>query len=149
MAIAQQEKSLSTMLAGRWDQASRKVVSLAEMFPAGEIELCPAAGARTLGGVLRHVAFWNQYVADFLRGQAADDTGNELPSQEYATKADIVQALKHASQEASAALRERKSLLDSEAVELVLSFIEHTSEHYGQMVVYARMAGIVPPASHT
>lgn len=27
------------------------------------------------------------------------------------------------------------------------SFIEHSAEHYGQLVVYYRLAGIVPPES--
>jgi len=29
----------------------------------------------------------------------------------------------------------------------LVSFIEHSGEHYGQLVVYARLNGIVPPAS--
>jgi uncharacterized damage-inducible protein DinB len=31
--------------------------------------------------------------------------------------------------------------------EMLVTFIEHNSEHYGQLVVYARLNGIVPPAS--
>ena len=37
--------------------------------------------------------------------------------------------------------------LSPEAAELLVSFIEHNCEHYGQLVVYARLSGIVPPAS--
>jgi hypothetical protein len=33
------------------------------------------------------------------------------------------------------------------AAELWMSFISHSSEHYGQLVVYYRLNGIVPPAS--
>jgi hypothetical protein len=29
----------------------------------------------------------------------------------------------------------------------IVSFIEHSGEHYGQLVMYARLNGIVPPAS--
>jgi hypothetical protein len=29
----------------------------------------------------------------------------------------------------------------------MVSFIEHSGEHYGQLVMYARLAGVVPPAS--
>jgi hypothetical protein len=35
---------------------------------------------------------------------------------------------------------------DADADTLV-TFIEHAGEHYGQLVVYARLLGIVPPAS--
>ena len=30
---------------------------------------------------------------------------------------------------------------------MVVTFIEHNCEHYGQLVVYARLNQIVPPAS--
>jgi uncharacterized damage-inducible protein DinB len=29
----------------------------------------------------------------------------------------------------------------------MVSFIEHGGEHYGQLVMYARINGVVPPAS--
>jgi hypothetical protein len=38
---------------------------------------------------------------------------------------------------------------ESKITELVATFLEHTSEHYGQLAVYARMKAIVPPASRT
>jgi len=28
-----------------------------------------------------------------------------------------------------------------------MTFVEHTAEHYGQLAVYGRLIGIVPPAS--
>jgi uncharacterized damage-inducible protein DinB len=149
MAIAQQEKALTTILIGRWEQASRKISELAEVLPADKFESRPVAGTRTFGEVLRHVAFWNQYVADSLRGKEADDTTNELPFASYPTKASVLEALKRGSEDAASALRERQALLDLKAAELVMTFIEHTSEHYGQMVVHVRLMGIVPPASRT
>jgi len=39
--------------------------------------------------------------------------------------------------------------LSAESAELLVTFIEHNCEHYGQLVVHARLNGIVPPASHT
>jgi len=44
-------------------------------------------------------------------------------------------------------LKQIPSGLSSEQSEMLVSFIEHNSEHYGQLVVYARLNGIVPPAS--
>jgi len=32
-------------------------------------------------------------------------------------------------------------------VDTMISFIEHSGEHYGQLVMYARLNGVVPPAS--
>ena len=147
MAIAQQQKALPAMLAERWEQASRKIAELGESFPEDKMESRPAPGARTPGEVFRHVAFWNQYVADTLRGKPADDSTNELPLAGYPTKAAVLEALRRTSEDAAAALRERETSLDSKAAELVMAFVEHTSEHYGQLVVYARLMGIVPPSS--
>ncbi len=105
------------------------------------------SGVRPYGAVLRHVAFWNRYVADSLRGKKVDDTSNELPLAEYSTKASALEALKQSSEAVGSALRDQKTPLDPKAVELIVTFIEHTSEHYGQLVVYSRLMGIVPVAS--
>ena len=149
MAKAQQQDELTTLLAGRWEQASRKVTELADEFPANQFESRPLAGIRTFGEVLRHIAFWNQYVADSLRGKETNDTTNELPLAGYSTKSSILEELRRGLADVAAALREHEAALDLKAAELVMTFIEHTSEHYGQLVVYGRLKGIVPPASRT
>jgi uncharacterized damage-inducible protein DinB len=64
-------------------------------------------------------------------------------------KAAVLEALKQSSEDVVRALRDRNGPVDSKAAELLVTFIEHTSEHYGQLVVYARLKGIVPPASRT
>jgi len=144
-AKAAQKETLSTILIGRWEQTGRKLATLAQEFPEAQYESTPADGVRTFGDVLRHVAFWNQYVADTARGKTADETSNELPKTQYATKARIIEVLERSTAEAGAALR--KAELEPKTAEMVVSFIEHMSEHYGQLVVYARLNGIVPPAS--
>jgi hypothetical protein len=55
------------------------------------------------------VAFWNRYVADCARGKKADDTANELPKDEFSTKARIVSAVKQSAADAARALREKSS----------------------------------------
>ena len=147
MATAHAENTLAISLATRWEQASRKVTELAEAFPAEKFESEMVPGTRTFGAVLRHIAFWNQYVADSLRGKKADDSLNELPRADYAEKDGILKAVQRTSDDAMAALHERQAGFDLKAAEMVMAFIEHTAEHYGQMAVYARLLGIVPPAS--
>ena len=46
-----------------------------------------------------------------------------------------------------AALRAQPVSANGKTLELILTFLEHNSEHYGQLAVYARLMGIVPPAS--
>ena len=142
-----QKETLSTMLIGRWEQVGQKLATLAEEFPEAKYESAPAAGIRAVGDVLRHVAFWNQYAAETARGKKADESANELPKAKYSTKAKVIDALKHSTSEAAAALREHKGGLEPKTAEMVVAFIEHVSEHYGQLAVYARLNGIVPPAS--
>ena len=93
VAKAEQGNALTTLLADRWEQVSRKIERLADILPEDEIEHAPVNGIRTYGAVLRHVAFWNQYVADCLNGKTADDTSNELPLAQYSTKTSALAAL--------------------------------------------------------
>lgn len=148
-ASMQEQRGLTAVLAERWEQASRKVAELAEAIPANEFDARPLEGIRSLSDVLRHVAFWNQYVADTLNGKEANDAANELPIAGYSTKGSIVAELKGTAIHVATALRERQSPLDLKTTELILTFVEHTSEHYGQLVVYTRLIGIIPPASRT
>ena len=145
----QQQVELTTVLTGRWEHACRKVAELAEVIPADEFDSRPLEGIRTFGEVLRHLAFWNQYVADTLNGKQAEDAANELPAAEYSTKARILEAFQRTAADVSQVLRQYGRQLDSKAAELIMTFVEHTSEHYGQLVVYARLMGILPPASRT
>ena len=146
-AKSTQKETLSTMLIGRWENIARKITTLAEEFPEEKFEHRPLESIRTLGDVLRHLAFWNQYVADSLSGKQGDDSSNEVPLVNYPTKARIVEVLERNSREAVAALRKHPSDLDLKTVELMITFIEHSCEHYGQLVVYSRLMGITPPAS--
>jgi uncharacterized damage-inducible protein DinB len=145
----QQQETLATALVKRWEQSYRKVAELAGVIPADEFDSRPLTGIRSINEILRHVAFWNQYVADALRGGKADDTGNELPATACASKASILEALKRTSADVVTTLREHHGPIDLKATELIMTFVEHTSEHYGQLVVYTRLMGIVPPASRT
>jgi len=146
-AKAEQGNALTTLLADRWERVSRKIESLADILPEDGIEHAPVNGIRTYGAVLRHVAFCNQYVANRLSGKTTDDTSDELPLAQYSTKASALAALQRSSAAVGAALRGRKTSLDPKTSELIVTFLEHTSEHYGQLVVYSRLMGFVPVTS--
>jgi uncharacterized damage-inducible protein DinB len=149
MTAKTQQDALTAVLIEGWEKASRKLEELADAVPENAFDSRRATDIRSVSEVLRHVAFWNQYVADTLKGKQADDTGNELSPASCPTKASILKALKQSSGDAAAALRERQGPVDGKTAELIVSFVEHTSEHYGQLAVYARLMGIVPPASRT
>jgi uncharacterized damage-inducible protein DinB len=142
-----QTPTVSTVLVSRWEQVGKKLENLADAFPEEKYNWKPVDTSRTIGEVLRHVAFWNQFVADSARGKKADDSANELPAAKYATKARIIDALRQTAADVASVLKEDHAVLDPQTAELVVTFLEHTSEHYGQLAVYARLNGVVPPAS--
>jgi DinB superfamily len=142
-----QQETVSAKLIGRWEQVCQKLTALAEEVPENKFDYRPVQVVRTFADVLRHVAFWNQYVADSARGRKGDDTANELSRDGYSTKTRIVDALKRSAADAADALKGNASGLSPEMAEMVVTFIEHNCEHYGQLVVYARLNRIVPPAS--
>lgn len=141
------EDQITVKLIERWEQVCQKMEQLAEVIPDPKFDYRPAETARTVAEVLRHVAFWNQYVADRTRGKKADNSTNEIPKDQFSTKVQIMTALKSSAAEASNTLREKSSGLREEIAEMLVTFIQHNCEHYGQLAVYARLNGIVPPAS--
>ena len=141
------DPTLRDVLLRHWSDIGEKVIKMAEEFPEDKYEFRPAAGVRTFGDQLRHVAFWNGFVARNARGEKADGKLNELPKAEYGTKAKVVAALKSSFADATAQLKNGPVAPSPKLTDLWVSFTEHSGEHYGQMVVYYRLNGIVPPAS--
>jgi hypothetical protein len=138
------ENTRDVLLAG-WIHLGEKVVKLADEFPEDKYDYKPVDTVRSFADVLRHVAFWNEYVAKAARGEKPDGRQNELPKAQFATKAAIVAALKSSLAMAASELRSSSPAPEPRATGLWMSFISHSSEHYGQLVVYFRMNGLVPP----
>lgn len=142
-----QEKVLRDVLLGGWTEINQKVVQMAENFPEEKYEFRATKDVRTFADVLRHVAFWNDWVVKNVRGEKPDGKANELPKAQYSTKAQIVAALKKSVDAGVAQLKASAATPPANATADWMSFISHTSEHYGQLVVYYRLNGLVPPAS--
>jgi uncharacterized damage-inducible protein DinB len=143
------EPVMRDFLVQQWNEVGEKIIKMAEEFPEDKYEFRPVAGVRTFGDVLRHVAFWNTYVTKTARGEQVDGRINELPKAQYATKAAIVKALKTTLQESAGALKAAPATPPTKLQGLFVTFIEHSGEHYGQLVVYYRLNNLVPPASRT
>jgi hypothetical protein len=122
---------------------------MAEEFPEDKYDFRPVAGVRTIADQLRHVAFWNLFVVKTARGEKIDPSINELSRTEYPSKASIVKILRSTLDDATAELKKDVASPSAKHTDLWVSFTEHSGEHYGQMVVYYRLNGIVPPASRT
>jgi len=140
------ENALATVLTKRWESAAKKFVELAAVLPEEKFEKELVKGTRSCGAVLRHVAFWNRYFADSLNGRKADDNGNELTREDFPDRAALVRELKKSSREVGSGMHRS---LDGASLEVIAMALEHLCEHYGQLVVYARIMGVTPPASQT
>jgi hypothetical protein len=148
-APAKPDPTLRDALLRHWTDIGGKIVKMAEDFPESKYEFRATPEVRTFADNLRHVAFWNDYVAKTIRGEKADPKQNELPKAQYATKAAIVKALKSSLDEATGLLKTSPPTPPGKQADLWISFIEHSGEHYGQLVVYYRLNNLVPPASRS
>jgi uncharacterized damage-inducible protein DinB len=134
-------------LSRQWTEANEKLVELAEAFPEAQYRFRAADGTRSVAEQLRHVAFWNDHTAKTLRGEPADGAANELPAAKFATKAAIVRALRESVSGASRLPSGAAGKLSDAQSDAIVAGMQHIAEHYGQLVVLARLCGIVPPAS--
>lgn len=140
-------KDLRDVLTGQWNDLGKKVLELGNAIPASAWDEAPVAGLRSPGEVFRHLAFWNRWVAASARGESPDGSANEIAKKEAPSKARALRLFEESVAEASAALASGRGEMAPERAELAASFLGHTSEHYGQLAIYARLLEIVPPAS--
>ncbi|HMF76190.1 MAG TPA: DinB family protein [Bryobacteraceae bacterium] len=145
-------------------QVEREVVGLAEAMPADKYSFAPTngefKGARTFGEQMSHIATVNYMVSSRVLGEKnpvdAGKNGNGPDS--YKTKEAIVKFLKDSFVYARKAAHSLTADNYTEEVTtspghtatratLIAEPVWHSFDHYGQAVVYARMNGIVPPAS--
>lgn len=147
---AQSLGNLLTML-------ENEFVPAAEAMPEDKYGFAPpeSAGAfkgvRTFGDQVKHVADANYYF--FGNYSEAELKAKSDAIAKLKTKAEIVQALKdsftqaHAFVNAITAESAFKTTANGTPAGLAAFGMAHFMDHYGQMVIYLRMNGIVPPAS--
>lgn len=140
-------KSIGEILQSQWHELGRKLLELGEALPARAFDHRPAEGVRTAAEVYRHLTFWNLWLAAKARGEDPDGSANELARGEAPTKARALAAFERSAAEAASPLARPGAVTEADLVELYASFLGHGAEHYGQLVVYARLEGIVPPVS--
>jgi len=131
---------------------------MAEDFPEDKYDFKPTPAQRTFAMQLLHAANANYFVTNAVLGQKPP--AEEDPKREqYKTKAAVVEFVKKAFADGAKAIEQKgdKGLNDLvvdpfanqqvRVSDMAWGFIEHSGEHYGQLVVYYRVAGLVPPES--
>jgi len=146
--------------------AQKEVVSAAEAMPADKYGFAPTdgefKGVRTFGQMVKHLSATNYILAAAALGEEPpNDAGDELGPENVRTKTEILNYLKASFvhlDKAIGAIGQRdvpvksspiSPLKGAEAtrIALVMESLIHTYDHYGQMVEYLRMNGVVPAAS--
>lgn len=141
----------------------KEFVPLVEAMPADKFQFAPSngefKGVRTFALQARHVATVNYMVASSLLGEKSPvDAKSENGPDDLKTKEQIVKYVKDSFSYAHKAIATVNDKNTTEMIEgpfggkaarlgLAGILTWHGFDHYGQMVVYLRMNGIVPPAS--
>jgi uncharacterized damage-inducible protein DinB len=134
-------------------------VGAAEAMPAEKYDFAPPTtagefkGVRTFGQQIKHVAEANYFFFGGPNMSQADGKAMSDSIEKLTTKADIVKALKDSFVKAHAYVDsitpENAFVMTANGTRAGMAAfgIAHFMDHYGQIVVYLRMNGIVPPAS--
>jgi hypothetical protein len=144
--------------------AEGEFVPAAEAMPEDKYSFAPTSGefkgVRTFAQQVKHIAAVNYMIgASILVEKPPVELGGENGPDAISSKADIIKFLKESfayAHKAVATVNE-KNLTDpikspfgeGKTTRLGMSvvIVGHCFDHYGQMVEYLRMNGIVPPAS--
>jgi len=160
----QKAPTVASVLNGMYGNVEQEVVSAAEAMPEDKYSFAPTngefKGVRTFAEQVKHIAAANHLFFGPLMGETIDPKHiEENGPASIKTKAEIVQYLKD-----SFALGHRaiatftsenlvepldKPVFPFLSTRLAIATIGcgHPFDHYGQMVEYLRMNGIIPPAS--
>ena len=155
---AAQAQPVSDAIRASWEGAKKNIRETADVVPESLYSFSPVPGTvRTIGELIGHVAGANYLFCASAKGEKAPSA--EDAYEKLGTKAAIVKAWVASVAYCDAAF---KALTDRSAAEIVdqpfgagkgpraaalLGNIGHLNEHYGNLVTYMRIKGIVPPSS--
>jgi uncharacterized damage-inducible protein DinB len=141
-----------------WNDIARKLNTMAEDFPEDKYDFKPTPAQRSFAEQLLHAAGANYFFTNLANGQKPPT--EESPKRDtFKSKAEIVAFVKKATDDGAAAIKNKGDkgmndlMLDpfanqqARVIDYAYGFIEHMGEHYGQLAVYYRVAGLVPPES--
>lgn len=147
------QNPLSGDLKNSYNGAKNTIMKAADEMPEADYSFKATPAERTYGEIVAHIADVQMALCGNAQGeQKKADTAGKT------SKADLVAALKASFDFCDAAY---DGMTDADAAKMVTMFgprkatklavlnfnISHDQEMYGQMVVYLRLKGLVPPSS--
>ena len=150
----------------QWNEIGRKLIAMAEDFPEAKYDFKPKPGARSFAERLIHAAAANYYFTNLALGQKPPGE-EEPPRAQFKNKAALVAYVKKSFADGAAAIKSKgdTGILDAvvdpfaqdnpaqagrsqiRLIDLAHSLNEHSGEVYGQLTIYYRDAGLIPPES--
>ena len=156
-------QTLSEEILQDWQRMKQIMMGIADAMPEETFDYASTPEQRTFGEQILHVAGGNVMLMGFLGAEASGPSVDRRNLRTFGytvtSKADILEALSASFDYGEAALREfdDTSLMERVAgppflgkpsrVRLAYFVIGHAWDIYGQMAVYSRLNGVVPPAS--
>ncbi len=147
----------SAAILEQWNDVGRKLMVIAEDLPEDKYDYKPNPDSRSFVGQLLHVSASMYFFTDTVQGKKAR-YGDDPKRDELKSKAQVVAFVKKSVQDGADVIKQKgdagmKGSVNAggprliEVGDLAYGLIEHSGEHYGQLVVYYRMNGMVPPES--
>src|ERR1051325_7605597 len=129
--------------------AEERIVPAADAMPEAKYSYAPFKGVRTFAEQLKHLAANNYAMAAHIEGRKprADEANEEGPAS-VKTKSEILAYLEGSFAALHKAVAAPNTAGEKhDATWYAIDAVAHSFNHYGQIVEYLRMNGIVPPAS--
>lgn len=156
----------SEALLKQWNDIGRKLTAMAEDFPADKYDFKAAPSTKSFAERLLHAAAANYFFTNLALGQKPPAEEDPARSQ-FKDKAAIIAYVKKSFADGVAAIKLKgdtgltAAVVDPFAednpanagkeqirlIDLGYGLVEHSGECYGQLTVYYRAAGMVPPES--
>jgi hypothetical protein len=157
--------TVASVLDGEISAVEKEFVGAAEAMPEDKYNFSPESlkipgseykGVRTFAGQVKHVAISDYYIWAPITGEPVPESlKGDNGGENVKSKADVIKLLKESfalGHKAAATLTTENMLQTAEhskstRLRLAMFGVGHVYDHYGQLVEYLRMNGIVPPAS--
>ena len=154
-------RSRSDEMLERWNDIGNKLVAMAEDFPEDKYDFKVQKDERTFGLNLLHAAALDFVLIRRISGSNVGPdfgAGDNPTRDQFKTKPDVVKFVQEAvtdgakviQQQGDAGLDNTTKFFGNRMAHncMIWTFaIEHSGEHYGQLVVYYRANNMVPPDS--
>jgi hypothetical protein len=155
---AQDAQPVSKSVRAAWDGAKKNVRESADLMPEANYGFKPVDGVRTFGQILAHVAGANYVFCAAAKGEKPPHGEGDF-EKSATTRAAIVKALGESLVYCDGAFASVDDKTLGAPIDMpfgmgqgtkasaLLANTGHVNEHYGNLVTYFRLKGMVPPSS--